>query len=339
MTRNYAQMSCAMWRNEDFKLLTQAAQHTYFMLSTQPDISAAGVLSLNAKRWSTRTKGVTTDDVVTALHELQAHRFVIFDTETEELLVRSFIRWDGGYNNPKRRPVILRAAKAAESMAIRRALAAELVRLDLPSEGLCDDFQPADDTASPFHDTGEHADLFSQVNSLSGSPSGSASPSDGVVVTKALVVDPATHNPYPPSQATAAPKARPDHGTRLPPDWGETDDGKRGMAWARKNYPAVNHVEELLKFTNHWLSKTGKDATKRDWYRTLQNWVIEANSRMSRYGGSGGAQAGRLTGGMQPQSSAPKNYAPADRCDKHPSMPAATCGSCRADRIAARRTA
>ncbi len=336
MTRNYAQMSCAMWRNEDFKLLSQPAQHTYFMLSTQADISAAGILSLNAKRWSTRTKGITTDDVVNALNELQAHRFVIFDTDTEELLVRSFIRWDGGYNNPKRRPVILRAAKAAESMLIRRALAAELSRLDLPADGLVDDFQASDDTSSPVHDESIDDGLFSLENSLSTSQSGSASPSDGVVVTKALVVGPATHNPQPPSQATAAAKPRPENGTRLPEDWLDTEEGGQSLAWAKKHYPQVPLLEESLKFVNYWLSKTGKDATKRSWYRTFQNWVMEANRRLPA--NRSNIQAGRLSGGMNPPSNAPKNYSKPERCPKHPSQPK-KCGSCRADALAARHIA
>jgi hypothetical protein len=337
MARNYAQISTAIWRNDDFKTLSVPAQHMYLLLSTQPDISAAGVLSLNAKRWSSRAKGVTTDDVVHALNELQAHRFVIFDTDTEELLVRSFVRWDGGYGNPKRRPIILRAAKEVESSAIRKSLAAELSRLDLPTEGLVDDFQPADDTATPVHDPYMDEDLFSQANSLSGSLSGSASSSDGVVVTKALVVDPTTHNPHSPSQATAAAKPRPEHGTRLPEDWIKTDDGKKSLAWAKREYPAVPLVEESLKFANYWLSKTGKDATKRDWYRTFQNWVIEANRRLPA--NRSNSQVGRLNGGMQAESNAPKNYAPNERCAQHQSQPAATCGSCRAEARRVKHTA
>lgn len=33
---------------------------------------------------------------------------------------------------------------------------------------------------------------------------------------------------------------------------------------------------EAIKFRNHWTSKTGKDATKLDWSRTWQNWVLNA---------------------------------------------------------------
>lgn len=334
MARNYAQISTAIWRNDDFRALSVPAQHMYLLLSTQADISAAGMLSLNVTRWSSRAKGITQDDIKAALSELQAHRFIVLDVHTEELLVRSFVRWDGGYNNPKRRPVVLRAAKEVESPLIRRALAAEFERLGLPAEGLTDDLQMSDDTSAPVADAYMGEDLFSQGNSLSGS----ASSSDGVVVTKALVVDPTTHNPHPPSHATAAAKPRPDHGTRLHEDWVRSDEGHRAVAWAKENYPDVPIVEESLKFTNYWLAKSGKDATKRDWYRTFQNWVMEANRRLSPAGRRDG-KTGRLTGGMTAESNAPKNYRPDDRCPKHPSNPKGRCGSCRADQLAARRTA
>ncbi len=44
---------------------------------------------------------------------------------------------------------------------------------------------------------------------------------------------------------------------------------------------------------------------------------------------------GRLNGGMQSESNAPKNYSKPERCPKHPSQPK-KCGSCRAAALAAR---
>jgi hypothetical protein len=32
--------------------------------------------------------------------------------------------------------------------------------------------------------------------------------------------------------------------------------------------------DEALKFRNHWVGKTGKDATKLDWEATWQNWCM-----------------------------------------------------------------
>jgi hypothetical protein len=210
MSRNYANIATTIWRNDDFRALSAGAQHMYLLLTSQPDISAAGVLPLSVTRWASRAKDTTRETVIGALQELQAHRFVVFDTETEELLVRSFVRWDGGYGNTKRQPVIKRAARDVESPVIRRALAAEFQRLGLPPEWLPDSLSASPSIAIPdtSPETGDSDDgdlAYSQVNSLSGT----VSPSEGVVGTQGLLVDAPTHNPQsvPPSAGAASPSA------------------------------------------------------------------------------------------------------------------------------------
>ena len=59
-----------------------------------------------------------------------------------------------------------------------------------------------------------------------------------------------------------------DAGWELPKAWGD---------WAQSSYPhweapAVRVI--ALGFRNHWVAKTGKDATKLDWYGTWQNWCM-----------------------------------------------------------------
>jgi hypothetical protein len=52
----------------------------------------------------------------------------------------------------------------------------------------------------------------------------------------------------------------------LPQSWGK---------WALAKYPywTPDLVREIAqKFRNHWVAKTGRDATKLDWYATWQNW-------------------------------------------------------------------
>lgn len=321
MSRNYAQIATAIWRNDEFRDLSVEAQHLYLQLTSQPDISAAGVLSLNVQRWASRAKNSNRRTVIAALEELQAGRFVFYDLDTEELLVRSFVRWDGGYGNPRRLPVIERAARDVEAPILRRALAAEFARLGFPDGwgGL-----PLIQDAKPDNDT------FSQVNSLSNSLSAGlsdgVSPSDGVVVSTGSTEDTTTHNPQPPAQPDAEPPTKaPRNGTRLPEDW-EAD--AKLIAWAKGRYPRVDLDEATLKFKNYWHSKTGKDATKRDWPKTFQNWVMEENRRLPRW----------PENGRDAPSTAPKAIPVDRRCDKHPSFPAATCGPCRSDRLAAART-
>ncbi|HEV6964610.1 MAG TPA: hypothetical protein VK305_04280, partial [Roseateles sp.] len=45
--------------------------------------------------------------------------------------------------------------------------------------------------------------------------------------------------------------------------------------WALGAYPQWSAEKvrlEASKFRNHWTAKTGKDATKRDWKATWENW-------------------------------------------------------------------
>lgn len=320
MSRNYAQIATAIWRNDDFRALTSGAQHMYLLLTSQPDISAAGVLSLNVKRWSTRAKDTTRATVVAALQELQTSRFVFYDTDTEELLVRSFVRWDGGYTNPKRLPVIKRAAEDIESLTIRRALAIELVRLGFPEDWMG---EFSTDEAKPVDDT------FSQANSLF-DIADSQSPSDGVVVSKGPYIETTTHNPLSPPHAAAAPKARSSQGTRLAEDW-KPDD--KLTAWAAEKYPRVDLDEATLAFTNHFLSATGRTASKRSWPRTWQNWIIEANRRLPRFPVNGSGYSSR-TGG---ESNAPKPIPADEMCLEHRGQRRTNCPACRIDQAEMQR--
>jgi hypothetical protein len=63
-------------------------------------------------------------------------------------------------------------------------------------------------------------------------------------------------------------------GSRLTANWTPSDDTRQ---WTIQQISAADVVDELEKFRNHWISKTGKDATKLDWDRTWRNWVLNSN--------------------------------------------------------------
>lgn len=130
MPRHYAQLEVSIWRDPDFKARSSAAQRVFMMLFSQAPLSPAGVLTLAIKKWAGLAADTTQGDVLAALDELEQHRFVVVDEDTEELLVRSFIRRDGGWkNHQKMWPGIRAAALQVESSALRRAIARELHRL------------------------------------------------------------------------------------------------------------------------------------------------------------------------------------------------------------------
>jgi hypothetical protein len=131
MSRTYAQFSTSIWRDADFLALPASLQRIYMLLSSQPDISAAGVLPLAVNRWAGKAPDTTPGDIVEGLRGLADQRFIVFDRDTEELFVRSFVRWDNGYKNPKRLHAIRDAADQIESVGIIAALAAEFERLEV----------------------------------------------------------------------------------------------------------------------------------------------------------------------------------------------------------------
>lgn len=127
--RGYAQIFTSIWSDDDFRKLSLSAQRLYFVLLSQSDISYAGVLPLTERRWARCCTGTSRADIETTLEELEDRQYVVIDHDTEELLVRSFMRNDGLWKQPKMLGVALREAVATASPHLRQALARELGRL------------------------------------------------------------------------------------------------------------------------------------------------------------------------------------------------------------------
>src|SRR6266571_6542197 len=147
MARSYGHIMSAIWNDPEFRELDGASQRVYLMLVTQSEITSAGTLALTIKRWSKYARDTPSDAISDALSQLEIKRFVAVDYDTEELVVRSFVKWDGGAGNEKRRPAITAAANAVVSPKIRGVLAVELNKLSVP-HSITD---PPPDTPSDSH--------------------------------------------------------------------------------------------------------------------------------------------------------------------------------------------
>jgi hypothetical protein len=97
------------------------------------------------------------------------------------------------------------------------------------------------------------------------------------------------------------------------------------LAWlADKPFAKFVDVElETEKFRNHFLAKAGKDATKRNWDRTWQNWMIEAGQRGGRIRSNG-------AGYTAPPSTAPVALSDDQRCPEHRGERREHCRQCAA---------
>lgn len=145
MARNYTVVPTSIRAlDSPFRGLRWDEQNCYFLLSTQPNISAAGTLPITLRRWVQMASDLDVDVLRRALKGLVRAGWVVMDEDTDELLVVPFVRDDKGYGNSKRRGSIVDAAKEVVSVEIRRALAVEFVAVGLPIDGFWKGEPPPD---------------------------------------------------------------------------------------------------------------------------------------------------------------------------------------------------
>jgi hypothetical protein len=96
----YTRVFCTIWADPDFTALDAAAQRVYLLLVTQPDVSHCGVLPLTERRWARLAADTNPESVAAALARLESARFVVVDNSTQEVLVRSWLKWDGQHASP-----------------------------------------------------------------------------------------------------------------------------------------------------------------------------------------------------------------------------------------------
>ena len=282
MARDYARIMTAIWRNKEFRALDEAPQRGYLLLVTQPDISAAGVLALRLRRWADMSTNSTVEGLAQVLKVLETGRFIVVDRDAEELLIRSFIRWDGGFNNPKRTPAIIGAAAEVESELIRRHLVAEFQRCgisttpdtppDGPSGSHADSLSSGPSQGTPV-DLGP--DPFPQVNSLSDTLFQDTLPAAGTTDASALVPEerPRRSIAYP----VAMPIARGNTTTHNPqPATLKSKRSKTTSGTAPRSRPDVDQLCELL---HAQLSANGVQATIGEQWRTAARLLLDRDRR------------------------------------------------------------
>lgn len=116
----------SIWRNDDWRQLSRSAQALYMQLLSQKEVDCAGALPLLPAKWAKGCAGLTVEQIMEDLAELQQHRFVYYDEDTDEALIRTYIRNSNVLKVPNMRKSARRAATLVASKKIRSILAAEL---------------------------------------------------------------------------------------------------------------------------------------------------------------------------------------------------------------------
>lgn len=130
MARDHGRVLCKIWQDKDFRALPRTTQCLYIQLLSQPNVNNAGVLPLMLSKWAKGCDELAgSDALLEDLAILVDREFIVVDTDSEEVLVRSFIRNDGGMAHKYIFKNALTCAEAVESEKIRKVLAAELRRI------------------------------------------------------------------------------------------------------------------------------------------------------------------------------------------------------------------
>jgi len=238
MARTEARIKATMWEDADFKALTPNAQWLYTMLLSQRGLSFAGVLPYTPKRWATLAKGVTPAVITRTIAELQTNRYIVVDTGTEELWIRTFVRHDGILDNPRLKRVHADDVNAIQSPIIRAEYHAEYGGTDPPPDGDTDG------------DRNRGTDPDSDPNN-NGDTNGVAMPI-GMGPTRTRGRSAGTPPPNTPSPAFRRPPSE------RPPTT-PTGNGSRNPETDEKSGNPKNPPDPLVE---RWLTITGKPHTR-----------------------------------------------------------------------------
>lgn len=162
MANAMALVNEGLWRKDrDFQRLSRGAQCTYVQILSQKDLDTAGGLTLHLDLMAKACAELTVDQLKADLAELESMRFVFVDYDTDELLVRSYVRlvsWNSARNNAARS--VPKNARMIASVKLRSELAKELRRLRrAESDALADEIDPhpeppSDPLATPSKNEG-----------------------------------------------------------------------------------------------------------------------------------------------------------------------------------------
>ena len=252
MARHFAPIKTSIWDDPEFQALNSEEQRLYLMLFSQSGISSVGLVPMTLKRWANSTRGMTIKALSKTLQGLSDALFIVVDWDREELLVRSFVRHDGGYTNSLRLKAIQRESRGIGSKLLAGVLAHELTRLGI-----------------------EHAISEAPYDARS---KGHRSPIEGVskgagsgyvsTVGDGTLTEPETRtgNREPGPAPLASGIARP---TRIPEPFVISEEM---LNWASTEVPGIDIKRTTDKFVDYWRGAT-KNATKSDWPATWRNWL------------------------------------------------------------------
>ena len=127
--RDRANINTNIWTDQDWRDVPKSAKYLYLLLLTHPTLNYAGVVDWRPARIAAMSPDDTADSVRSDAEALQEARFVFVDDDTEEILIRSFLRHDGLLKQPKLSISMVNAFGSIASKPIRQIVTHEIQRL------------------------------------------------------------------------------------------------------------------------------------------------------------------------------------------------------------------
>lgn len=214
MPRNYGKIKVEVWESgSDYRLLTLEAQWAYEMLISQEGLSMAGTLPYAPRKWAKLAHGLDAERLEEIIVQLEQDWYVIVDRETEELLIRSFVKHDAPWRTPNFLTAARSKYRSTESETIRDYLRKRhpwLADLSLEKDAI-EEFEsqasarPFERTSElPFERTSPRSSPQGDSRAREASPEPEAAPSKGRGVGSGTLRARET----PPAPLAAAPSAK-----------------------------------------------------------------------------------------------------------------------------------
>jgi hypothetical protein len=127
--RDRANIRTDIWNDDSFRALTGPAQLLYLQLLTSATLSYAGVADWRPKRLASISGGRAAAEVNKAAEELTQGLYIVIDEDTEEVLIRSFLKHDGLLQKPNVAKAMVTAWGRIYSLTLKGVVVHELNRL------------------------------------------------------------------------------------------------------------------------------------------------------------------------------------------------------------------
>lgn len=276
MPRDYAQIRPDIWADDHWRTLTPGAQWLYMHLLTSPRLTHAGVTDWRPARIAKIARTLTPDGVRKYADELTRERFVLPDEETEEIVIRSFIRHDGVLLNPNLWKSLGAAFADIYSAPIKAMVAAEVLRLrdESPEAVVTPKGREVNPWLSPHLQTLLKSGIKRGSDTPSGTPSHTPSDTGSPMGSDRGSAPIPTPTPTPEASLPAEAKRKE---SRIPKDWAPTAEHI-----ARAKDRGVDVLSEAENFRLH---ADTHDRRAVNWNAAFTTWLKKSKPSASVEGG------------------------------------------------------